>query len=403
MLGKPAPCFDLDSLDRAVAQPGREAPELLGERDEGRERLHRLRADGRDVDRVGDDPAGQRGPHLLRGDHAGAVLRLRRGRPEVRGDDDVVAPEQGVLGHRLGWEHVERRAGHLAGLERRLEGLEVDQLAAGAVDDPDAVLHRGEGLRAQPVDRLRGLRQVDRDQVGAGVELLAGVDALDGELAEALGGDELVEGDHVHVEGLRPTGHELTDPAEADHSEGLAVELVAAEAGARPLARGEGRMRLRDVSEQRQRQRQRVLGGGDGVGLGGVRDHDPSLGRRRDVDVVDARSRTADRLHPIGALDQLGGHLRRRADHDRVELGDPGLELAVGPVDADLDVEALAQQLDPGVGDLLLDQDPRALAHERIPSAFSSSQSIDAVRAWTSAVSIAGNIPTRSWLRPSLR
>ena len=120
-----------------------------------------------------------------------------------------------------------------AGLER----VEVDQLAAGAVDDPHAVLHLRDRLGVDPVDRLRRLRQVDRDQVGALVELLARLDALDAELAEALGGDELVEGDDVHVEGEGAAGDELADPAEADHAEGLAVELVAAEAGAGPLRR----------------------------------------------------------------------------------------------------------------------------------------------------------------------
>ena len=187
--------------------------------------------------------------------------------------------------------------------------IEVDQLAAGAVDDPDAVLHLGERVGVEPVDRLRGLRQVDRDQVGAPVELLARVDPLDAELAEALGGDELVEGDHVHVEGERPAGDELADPAEADHPERLAVELVAAEARPRPLAGGQRGVGLRHVAEQRQRQRQRVLGGGDGVRLGGVGDDDPAVGRGADVDVVHSGAGAPDRPHPVGALDQLGGHL----------------------------------------------------------------------------------------------
>ena len=152
-------------------------------------------------------------------------------------------------------------------------------------------------LGVEPVDRLRGLRQVEADHVGALVELLAGLDALDAELAEALGGDELVEGDDVHVEGLRPLGDELADPAEADHSEGLAVELVAARSWSAPTRRAASeRVGLRDVAEQRQRQRQRVLGGGDRVGLGRVGDDDPALGRGRDVDVVDARAGAADHL-----------------------------------------------------------------------------------------------------------
>ena len=144
-------------------------------------------------------------------------------------------------------------------------------------------------------------------------------------------------------------------------------------------------MRLRDVAEERERQRERVLGGGDRVRLGRVGDDDPALGRGRDVDVVDAGAGAADRPHPVGPLDQLGGHLRRRADHDRVELADPALELAVGPVGADLDVEALAQEVDAGVGDLLLDEDLGAVAHPPgTVEPFSITQSIQAVSASTS-------------------
>ena len=177
------------------------------------------------------------------------------------------------------------------------------------------------------------------DEVGPREELVARLDALDAELAEALGGDELVEGDHVHVEGLGALGDELADAAEADHAQRLAVELVAAVARARPLARDQRAVRLGHVATQRQRQRQRVLGGGDRVRLGRVGDDDPALGGGRDVDVVDAGAGAADHLHALGARDQLRGQLGRRADQDRVELADALLELAAVPVETELDIE----------------------------------------------------------------
>jgi hypothetical protein len=40
-------------------------------------------------------------------------------------------------------------------------------------------------------------------------------------------------------------------------------------------------------------------------------------------------------------------------------------ELLVGPVDAEVDVEALAQEVDAGVGDLLLDEEPVLLVRSR--------------------------------------
>ena len=53
-----------------------------------------------------------------------------------------------------------------------------------------------------------------------------------------------------------------------------------------------------------------------------------------------------------------GGHLGRRADQDRVEIADPLGERLGVPVEPDLDVELGPQQVDAGVGDLLLDEDP---------------------------------------------
>ncbi len=59
-----------------------------------------------------------------------------------------------------------------------------------------------------------------------------------------------------------------------------------------------------------------------------------------------------------------------------------------------VDVEVLAQERHPGRADLLGDED----SHSR-----STTQSMQAVSAWTSARSMAGKSPMRSWLRPSLR
>ncbi len=98
---------------------------------------------------------------------------------------------------------------------------------------------------------------------------------------------------------------------------------------------------------------------------------------------------------------------------------DPLRQLLVAPVEAEVHVEVLAQQLHAGVADLLLHQDLQALtvradgrrrrrcscgalhgAHDAI---LSTIHSIQDVSACTSAGSTAGNIPIRSWLRPSLR
>ncbi len=214
----------------------------------------------------------------------------------MRGDDDVVAGEDRVLGEGLSGEDVERGAADLAGLEAGEQRVEVDQLAAGAVDDPHAVLHRGDRLGVDQADRLRRLRHVHGDHVGAAEELVELGHALDAELAEALGGDELVEGDHVHLEGLGAFGDELADATEADDPDRLAVELGALVLGPVPAAVDEGAVGLGDVAEEGECQGEGVLGGGDRVRFGRVGDDDSATGRGGNVDVVDAGASAADHL-----------------------------------------------------------------------------------------------------------
>ena len=107
-----------------------------------------------------------------------------------------------------------------------------------------------------------------------------------------------------------------------------------------------------------------MLGRRYNVRLGSVGHDDPALGCGVDVDVVNADARATDRPQALGPLDQAGVELGGRPDEDGVELANPLLELAVVPVDPELDVEAgVAQELDAGVPDLLLDEYARRLGH----------------------------------------
>src|SRR4029077_19117348 len=188
----------------------------------------------------------------------------------------------------------------------------------------------------------------------------------------------------------------------------LLVQLHTGEIRALPLAGRQRDIRLGDVAGEGQQQRHRVLGGGDDVGLRRVGNDDPPASGGLHIDVVHAHACSPDHLQVDGARDQLGRHLRGRADQDAVVGADALGQLLRGPVDAEIDVEALAQQLHARVADLLLDEDFQALlsgvrrgdAHAEI---LSTIQSIHAVSACTSPGSTAGNMPIRSWLRPSLR
>src|SRR5439155_1343192 len=97
---------------------------------------------------------------------------------------------------------------------------------------------------------------------------------------------------------------------------------------------------------------------------------DPAPRRRLDVDVVDAYAGAADDAQAVGALQELGGQLRRRPDDDRVVPADP---LGEVPVRFHVDVEPLPQELDTGLRDRLADEDAQALVrHTRAASSYAS-------------------------------
>jgi hypothetical protein len=305
-----------------------------------------------------------------------------------------------VIGDRLDPEDVERRARDLAAVERVLEVLVDDQRAARDVEDPHPVAHLRERRGVQPAVRLGRVGQVDRDEVGLCVEVVGAVALLDAEVRVALRRHIRVVGDDAHPEALRAHRDKLSDAPEPDHAERLVHQLGAVEERAIPAARRQRAVRLRDVSREREQQRHRVLGGGDDVRARRVGDDDAALRGRRDVDVVDAHAGAGDHAQPRRVADQLGVDLRRRADQDAVVVADLRDQLLARPADPEVDVQAgHLQQVHAGLADRFGDE--HALGHQS--PVRSTTQSTQAVSARTSAGSIAGNIATRSWLRPSLR
>src|SRR5207253_11071321 len=80
----------------------------------------------------------------------------------------------------------------------------------------------------------------------------------------------------------------------------------------------------------------------------------------------------------------------------------------LAPVRFQVDVEAVAQERDARVPELLRDEVLDALVVREIggephSAILSATHAMHAVRACTSAGSVTGNMPSRSWLRPSLR
>src|SRR5699024_2498573 len=140
--------LDVEHLGRLPRQRGEQLAEPVRERHARADQVVD-RAAG-DVDRVGDELAGQGQAHGLRDRDAGLLLRLGGGGTQVRGEGDVVELEElrgrPALGGRLGGVHVQRGGRDPAGGERLVQRLLVDQPAAGGVDHVEGGLGERELL-----------------------------------------------------------------------------------------------------------------------------------------------------------------------------------------------------------------------------------------------------------------
>ena len=113
------------------------------------------------------------------------------------------------------------------------------QRPAGDVEDPHAVLALGEHLGVEPALGVGRLGQVQREEVGDRVDVVGRLGLLDPQLAVALGADERVVRDHLHLKAAGALRDELADAAEAEDPERLLVQLDAGELRALPAAAGQ--------------------------------------------------------------------------------------------------------------------------------------------------------------------
>ncbi len=198
---------------------------------------------------------------------------------------------------------------------------------------------------------------MEGDEVGLGVDVLERCGRLDPELAEALWRDIRVVCENPQPERGSTAGDLPADAAEAQHAEGLAGELDPGEPLPLPAPRSERSMRLGNVARDRQEERDRVLRGRDDGRLGRVRDDDAPPRGGVDVDVVEPHARAPDHFESPRLRDHVRVESRPRADDDGVELSDDRAELALRVLD---DVEPLAEEGEPGLGDRLADENPLA-------------------------------------------
>ena len=113
--------------------------------------------------------------------------------------------------------------------------------------------------------------------------------------------DEGVVADQFHAEGVRSLGDQRTGPAQADHAEHLAVQLDALPLGALPTPGHQSRVGLRDVAGLCQQEGHGLLRHREDVGGGRVDHHDPALGGRGHVHVVEPDTGPAHDLRDVPA------------------------------------------------------------------------------------------------------
>ena len=184
---------------------------------------------------------------------------------------------------------------------------------------------------------------MQRDEIGA-PEQLGEIDLFHAELRRALGRQERIIGDHLHLQSDRAIGHDRADIAATDDAERLACDLDAHEAVLLPLPCLGGGVRLRDLPRERQHQRDRMLRRRDRIAERRIH-HDDALGSRRgDVDVVDADAGAPDHLQAFCLLQDLGRHLGGRAHRQAVEIADQLGELLLVGAELRLEVD-----LDPAI------------------------------------------------------
>mmetsp|Transcript_28487 Transcript_28487/g.48391 ORF Transcript_28487/g.48391 Transcript_28487/m.48391 type:complete len:273 (+) Transcript_28487:603-1421(+) len=102
--------------------------------------------------------------HVHRDLHLGLLCR----RPQMGGGDDVVALQQGgLLGKRLGGEHVEGSSGDVSALDGLGNSRFIHALSTSHVGQDHTLLHCGNGRGVDNFLRLLDGRQVQSDNIGS--------------------------------------------------------------------------------------------------------------------------------------------------------------------------------------------------------------------------------------------
>src|SRR5271170_459784 len=162
--------------------------------------------------------------YLHRDLDADSLLRLGSRAGYVRRENDVF---KFCIWRILRWlltKDIERRAANLAALQPSDEGRILNELAACAVDDVNALLHRRDQGFIDDPRCLRSQTHMQR-QVIRILEELFDRNQLDARLARNRGGDERIVPDQLHAKAPRALRDLQANPAEAENAESLVAQL----------------------------------------------------------------------------------------------------------------------------------------------------------------------------------
>ena len=271
----------------------------------------------------------------------------------MRGEDHVAEAlqpghERLVLGLGLRGEHVDRRAGDVAGDEVVVQRIEVDDRPAAQVEEERARAHLGELLGSEHAGVLRTAVDVQGHGLRLCQELLEGVDAAG--VAEREPVHE-VEEEHPHAQCL---GHDRqlgADVAVPDDAQRPASHLVRPDGRLVPDACVHVAVAVREPAGHGD-----DLGDGElhhraRVGVGGVEHGDPVVGGGLQVDLVGADAEGTDGAQPGGGLEDPARDVRARPDAQVVDALEGGHEVALGERSgAAVDLVALGLEGLDGVG-----------------------------------------------------
>lgn len=223
--------------------------------------------------------------------------------------------ERVVLGGGLGEPDVTTVATEVAGLEGLGDILLDDDGTAGGVDEPSTGLHLRDEVLVEETAGLLVQGAVNSDNVTLGEHLLEVLDATATDLLLGLGGEGLVVvvEELLAVEGLKAAENTLTDTADGDGTDDLAleVELVLSDSGDVPVTVLDLLVGRNEVADQEEDGHDDVLSDGDDVGAGDLGNGDTAVGGVGGVkvNVVGTNTSSDGELEVLGLGQTLSGEV----------------------------------------------------------------------------------------------